>query len=200
MKKLITMFAITLLTVGALPTLAAEKTYSFGVSDQRTNITFQSETDFEVILGSTQSLSGKVIADLQGEGARVDLEVPLASLKTGIAKRDQHLRSPMWLDAKKYPNITFVSNVARRLADNRWEIDGTFTLHGVSRGITVQADVREIPAAAAKKAGLEKGDWVRVSVPFQVRLSEYGVKIPEMAAAKVNDTWQVQIQAFATTG
>ena len=73
-------------------------------------------------------------------------------------------------------------------------------MHGVSRPITVTADVREIPAAAAKKAGLEAGDWVRVSVPFQVKLSDYGVTIPEMASAKVNDIWQVQVQAFATTG
>ena len=200
MKRFVAMLAVAMLAGATQQALAVERTYQFGVSDQRTNITFQSETDFEVVLGSTRSLSGNVTADLKGGRAQVELEVPLSSLRTGIELRDQHLLSPMWLDAEKYPNISFVSNKAKRLSGSKWKIEGTFTMHGVSREMTVKADVREIPAAAAKKAGLEDGDWVRVTVPFQVKLSDFGVEIPEMASAKVNDTWRVQVQAFATTG
>ena len=200
MKRYVAMLAVAMLAGATQQALAVERTYQFGVSDQRTNITFQSETDFEVVLGSTRSLSGNVTADLKGGRAQVELEVPLSSLRTGIELRDQHLLSPMWLDAEKYPNISFVSSKARRLSGTKWQIEGTFTMHGVSREMTVKADVREIPAAAAKKAGLEDGDWVRVTVPFQVKLSDFGVEIPEMASAKVNDTWRVQVQAFATTG
>ena len=51
----------------------------------------------------------------------------------------------------------------------------------------------------AQKAGLEPGEWIRVTAPFKIKLSDFGVKIPEMAAAKVNDTWQLNIQAYAST-
>jgi hypothetical protein len=51
-----------LLALVAAPGHAAEKTYHLGVSDQRTNVTFESTTDFEVVLGSTHALKGTVTA------------------------------------------------------------------------------------------------------------------------------------------
>ncbi len=179
---------------------AAETTFHFGKSGQRTNITFESETDFEVILGSTNEISGDVTADLTAGTGRLELEVPVASLRTGIAARDKHLQSKNWLNAKQFPLLSFVSSKVEKLSRGKWEVTGTFTMHGVSKEITVTVDVRSIPAAVAKKAGLEKGDWIRVNVPFELKLSDFGVKVSGRAAAKVNDTWKVRILAFATTG
>ena len=195
-KKAIFLAIVVGLLVGAT-SQAAEKSYKFGISDQRTNITFESTTDFEVILGSTHKISGMIVADLDAGTGRVEATVPVDSLRTGIDLRDKHLRSKKWLDAKSNPTISFISTSARKVSDNQWEISGTFTLHGVSREVTVTADVRPIPVAAAKKAGMEKGQWVRVLVPLEIKLSDYGVKIPNKAAARVNDTWKVRILAFA---
>jgi polyisoprenoid-binding protein YceI len=153
MKKLLIVTA--LLALAAAPGHAAEKTYHFGVSDQRTNVTFESTTDFEVVLGSTHELQGQVTADLERGTGTVNLAVPVASLGTGIDMRDEHLRSPMWLDAERHPTISFRSQEARKLADGTWQVAGTFTLHGVSRQVTARADVRPIPAELATKAGLE---------------------------------------------
>lgn len=191
--------ALVALLAGVSVVSAGEQTYHFGVSDQRSNVTFESNTDFEIILGSTHKLEGQVVADFDAGSGSVKAEVPVESLRTGIDMRDKHLRSGKWLNAKKFPMISFVSTKARRVSGNTWQIEGTFTLHGVSKAMTVQAEVREIPAAAAKKAGLEGGEWLRVVVPFEVSLSEFGVKIPGRAAAKVNDTWKVKILAFAST-
>lgn len=198
-KDLVLAWALLALLASVPAVLAGERTYHFGVSDQRSNVTFESNTDFEIILGSTHKLEGRVVADLEAGRGNVKAEVPVASLRTGIDMRDKHLRSGKWLNAKKFPMISFVSTKASRVSGSTWEIEGTFTLHGVSKAIKVQADVREIPAAAAKKAGLEGGDWLRVVVPFEVSLSEFGVKIPSRAGAKVNDTWKVKILAFAST-
>ncbi|MBM4373269.1 MAG: hypothetical protein FJ098_16555 [Deltaproteobacteria bacterium] len=38
--------------------------------------------------------------------------------------------------------------------------------------------------------------WVRIRGEFQVRLSDFGVTIPAMAAAKVNDLWTVRVSLF----
>ena len=37
------------------------------------------------------------------------------------------------------------------------------------------------------------------SAPFEVELSAFGVQIPKKPAQRVNDTWKVKIQAFAST-
>jgi polyisoprenoid-binding protein YceI len=188
------------IVVLALGTARAEETiYHFGTSSQRTNITFESQTDFETVLGVANQISGTVAGDLQKGTGSISVEVPVSTLRTGIDMRDEHLRSPMWLNAEKFPTITFTSTSARRLRGNTWEVRGTFSLHGVSRDITVKAEVRPVPAAAAKAAGLEEGDWVRFSAPFTIKLSDFGVMIPPMAAAKVSDVWTVKLLAWANT-
>ena len=181
------------------PVAAMETTYHFGVSPQNTNVTFESETDFETILGSTREIRGTAVVDIEGGIVQTTLEVPVESLRTGIDLRDEHLRSGMWLDAKKYPTISFSSTTARKIDDTRWEITGTFSMHGESRELSTIVDVRSIPADVAKTAGLGKGDWIRITAPFEVKLSEFGVVIPKKPAQRVNDTWTVKIQVFAST-
>jgi polyisoprenoid-binding protein YceI len=193
---------LALIAVVAVPSpaQAEDKVYYFGVSDQRTNVSFESSTDFEQILGSTNKLTGKIIADLEKGSGSVKLAVPVSSMRTGIDLRDEHMRSPGWLDAESYPEISFVADNVKRLSGGRWEASGKFTMHGVSKDLRVTVDVKEIPAAIAEQAGLESGEWLKISTSFEVKLSDYGVKIPGMAAAKVNDTWGVRVQAFASTG
>lgn len=193
---------LALITVLAIPSpaRAEDKVYYFGVSDQRTNVTFESSTDFEQILGSTNKLTGKITADFEKGTGSVNVATPVSSMKTGIELRDEHMRSPGWLDVENNPEISFVSDNVKRLSDGRWEAPGKFTMHGVTNDLLATVDVKEIPAALAEKAGLEGGEWLKISTSFEVRLSDFGVKIPGMAAAKVNDVWKVRVQAFANTG
>ena len=198
--KSLALASFVALTIAALaPVAAVESTYHFGVSPQNTNVTFESETDFETILGSTREIRGTAVVDFEGGTAQTNLEIPVESLRTGIDLRDKHLRSAMWLDAKKFPTISFVSTTARKIDDTRWEISGTFSMHGESRELSTIVDVRPIPGSIAKQAGLGKGDWVRITAPFEVKLSEFGVKIPNKPAQRVNDTWRVKVQVFAST-
>lgn len=183
-----------LLQVGAAS--AADRTFAVGGEDKNSNITFESETDFETILGHTNTATGQVVADLEAGTASVDVRVPVASLDTGIELRNHHLQSSDWLDAKKNPDLRFVSRSATRLDDGSWEIAGDFTLHGVSKTITVRAQVKPIPADAAKAAGLGKGDWLRVSTPFELKLSDFGITVPSKVAGRVSDTWKVKLNLF----
>jgi polyisoprenoid-binding protein YceI len=181
-------------------TSAAEKTFQFGLSDSRTNITFESTTDFEQILGTTNKASGRITADFEAGKGSVKVTVPVSSMKTGIELRDEHMRSSGWLDAEKYPEISFVSQSVTHEEDGKWIAPGLFTMHGVSNEMTVTVDVKQIPAELAEKVGLGGGDWLRISTVFDVKLSDFGVAISDRAAAKVNDTWKVTVQAFTGTG
>ncbi len=183
-----------LLEVGAAS--ASERTFALGGEDKNSNITFESETDFETILGHTNTASGQVVADLEAGTASVDVRVPVATLDTGIELRNHHLQSSDWLDAKQNPDLRFVSRSARKLDDGSWEIAGDFSLHGVTKPLTIRAQVRPIPAEAAKVAGLGKGDWLRVSTPFEIKLSDYGVEVPSKVAGRVSDAWKVKLNLF----
>jgi polyisoprenoid-binding protein YceI len=183
-----------LLQVGAAA--AAERTFAVGGEEKNSNITFESETDFETILGRTHTATGQVVADLEAGTASVDVRVPVVSLDTGIELRNKHLQSGDWLDAQQNPDLRFVSRSARKLDDGSWEIAGDFSLHGVTQPLTIRAQVKPIPADAAQAAGLGKGDWLRISTPFELQLSDFGIEVPSKVAGRVSDTWRVKLNLF----
>jgi polyisoprenoid-binding protein YceI len=198
--KILVLVSLVAMTFAFLAPVAAEETtYHFGTSPKNTNVTFESETDFETVLGSTREVHGTAVVDFDGGSAKTTLEIPVESLRTGIDLRDEHLRSGMWLDAKKYPTISFVSASASKIDDTHWEVSGTFSMHGEAREVSTTVEVRPIPGSVAKQAGLGTGDWIRVTAPFEVKLSDFGVEIPKKPAQRVNDTWKVKVQAFAST-
>ncbi len=175
---------------------AADRTFTIGGEDKNSNVTFESETDFETILGHSNTAAGQLVADLDAGTGRVDVKVPVATLDTGIDLRNRHLQSSDWLDAKKFPDVHFVSREAHKMEDGSWEITGDFSLHGVAKALTVRAQVKPIPAEAAKAAGLGKGDWLRVSSPFEIKLSDFGVVVPNKIAGRVSDVWKVKLNLF----
>ena len=145
-------------------------------------------------------MSGRIVADLEAGKGSVEVSVPVVSMKTGIDLRDEHMRSPGWLDVEKFAAISFASDNVTKDEEGNWVAPGTFTMHGVSRKMIVMVAIKEIPEELAEKAGMGSGEWLKISTSFEVKLSDFGVKIPGMAAAKVNDSWKVTLQAFAGTG
>ncbi|AYF76293.1 hypothetical protein D7D52_23460 [Nocardia yunnanensis] len=60
-------------------------------------------------------------------------EIKAATVDTGIALRDDHLRSADFLDVDRYPLITFHGKGFRRTAPTTWLMPGDLTLHGRTR-------------------------------------------------------------------
>ena len=66
--------------------------------------------------------------------------IQLASIETGNAIRDDHLRSADYLEVGTYPTMTYRSTGVRRDADG-WIVDGELTLHGVTRPVPLAVEV-----------------------------------------------------------
>ncbi len=74
-------------------------------------------------------------ADLAG--SRFDFTVTVKSVNTNNGKRDRHLLSGDFFDAKKYPDMTFKSSAVKHLDGNRYSTIGTMTIKDVSQDVTV---------------------------------------------------------------
>jgi polyisoprenoid-binding protein YceI len=179
-----------------VPAAASAKTYTFSVHPKFVNIAFESRMEIEDIFGTTHAVRGWLKLDRKG-GGKFRLEVPVASLRTGIDLRDEHLRSAMWLHAARHPSLVYEGSSIKKLGRGRYLVSGTFSMHGQERPLRVTINARPIPRALAAKLGLGNESWVRLRGTFAIKLSDFGVKIPEVAAAKVNDTWKVKISLFA---
>ena len=193
--------AIVAVAAAGLAFSADETTFHIGHHEKFINITFDSNADIETIVGTTNKARGTVKADLEKGVGSVSLTVPVASLKTGIDMRDEHLRSDKWLDAEKFPEIKFASKKVEPVKDSKSKVKvtGEFTMHGVTKEVTVVVDWKELPAEAVKKAQFPEGRWLKFSTEFPVKLSDYGVAIPEGVGPKVSDTWTVKMTVFAGT-
>ncbi|MFJ9031545.1 YceI family protein [Streptomyces sp. NPDC102274] len=69
------------------------------------------------------------------EASRVDAVISAASIDTGNALRDKHLKSPDFLDVERFPEITYSSTGLTPAGPDRWTVRGLLSLHGVVREV-----------------------------------------------------------------
>lgn len=88
--------------------------------------------------------SGKWLADgslvidqAKPQDGKLTITIKLEGLNTGIPKFDAHLKGSEFLDVAKYPTATFVSNKIIVTGKNTATVDGTLTLHGISKPVTL---------------------------------------------------------------
>ena len=65
------------------------------------------------------------------------MTVDVNTINTRIDARDKHLRSADFFDVEKYPKMTFKSTSIRKTGDNKYELKGDLTMHGITKPVTV---------------------------------------------------------------
>jgi polyisoprenoid-binding protein YceI len=114
----------------------------------------------------------------------VEFSAKIASIDTDVPQRNEHLRSPDFFDAAKYPEMTFKSTKVTR-SDDGFVCAGTLTIKGVSKTV-------EIPF---KLAGPIKDPWgnnrIGVEGSLTINRQDYGIaydqKLPDGGLAVAND-------------
>ena len=104
------------------------------------------------VRGEFSKVSGVVSFDDQNlSKSSVAATIDATSLNTRVAKRDEHLKSPDFLDVAKYPTLTFTSKKVEQLGDRKFTVTGDLTIHGVTREVVL--DVEGSPAAVQDPSG-----------------------------------------------
>lgn len=93
-----------------------------------------------VVEGRFRDFSGEMRFDARHpQQSSLSWSVRVESIETGATQRDRNLRGPGFLDAARFPNLTFVATRFQPLPDGRVRIGGTITIHGQQRPLTVDA-------------------------------------------------------------
>ncbi len=151
-------FRKTLLTLGVTLALAAP-----ALADTYTIDKGHSEAAFQVrhiltkVRGTFRDFSGTITFDKSTpENSAVEFRITTTSVDTGIQKRDDHLRSPDFFDVANHPEIVFKSTKVVARGNNRFDVTGDFTLHGVTRQVTLPVTfLGEQTFGKGSKAGFE---------------------------------------------
>lgn len=90
------------------------------------------------VRGQFTDFSGTARIDTAEPGnSSVTISIKTASIDTGSADRDGHLRSGDFFDAEANPEITFVSTGVSRDGSD-WTITGDLTIKGVAKPVTIE--------------------------------------------------------------
>jgi polyisoprenoid-binding protein YceI len=131
-------------TAAALPLLAAGPAAAHSAAsgqykiDPTHSYAFFTVTHLGVsrFTGRFDKLTGEVTADGTGAGNKVAAEIDIASVDTGFAERDKHLKSPDFFAAAQYPKARFESTKVSFDAKGEGSLAGNLTLHGVTKPVT----------------------------------------------------------------
>jgi len=75
-----------------------------------------------------------------GEPVSTKVVVDASSIDTGVADRDNHLRSPDFFDVANHPHIVFEATSFRREGDE-YVVDGQLTMRGVTHPVTLRGEI-----------------------------------------------------------
>jgi polyisoprenoid-binding protein YceI len=100
----------------------------------------------------------------------VEATIEAAGLYTGIPKRDDHLRSPDFLDVEKFPFIQFKSNRVEPVGVNVFKVSGELTIHGITRPATL-----DVEYLGRVKSPFDEDISIGFSITTRLNRLDYGV-------------------------
>jgi polyisoprenoid-binding protein YceI len=88
--------------------------------------------------GSVGEFSGTIQIAEPVEESTVRAALRAETIDTGSKMRDDHLRSPDFLDVAKYPEITYEGTSVTPGGGDKWTVEGSLTLHGTTRPVALE--------------------------------------------------------------
>jgi polyisoprenoid-binding protein YceI len=151
------------------------------------------------VRGRFPDVSGTITIDEIPERSHVEVEIDVASVDTGNAQRDEHLRSPDFFHAEQHPSITFRSTKVEPGKAGLWNVTGDLTVRDVTRPVTLQVEFEGANAspmgdqrvAFSAAAEVDREDW---GLTWNVALETGGVLVGKKVRIDLN------VQAVAVSG
>lgn len=90
------------------------------------------------------------------------------SINTDVAKRDEHLRSADFFEVQTYPTLSFKSTSVKHLGEDRYQVEGDLTIHGVTKAISTTAHIKGPKEAMGSQR-------IGFRAPFKINRLDYKV-------------------------
>lgn len=151
---------LTALILAALPLAATAAPEAFTIDPTHSSINFAIDhLGLSTIHGRFDKFSGKFAIDRAAKTGNVDLTIETASVDTNDSERggrprtrDEHLRSADFFNAAEFPKMTYKATTVAFAGDNPATVDGSLTLLGVTKPVSLKLDRFKCnPATATAK-------------------------------------------------
>jgi polyisoprenoid-binding protein YceI len=185
--------------------VATKGAQSFNLKDERgrNQAAFFSKTPIEDITGTASGISGIVSLDPANvaKTIKATINVDVATMKTGIGMRDDHVKSDSWLNAEKYPSISFALKELKKIKQKAPNVlegiaSGEFTMHGTNVPMEIPVTLTYVVESEQSKKRAP-GDLLSVRGKGKLQLSKFGIK-NDVIGLKVADDIEFELNAVGS--
>jgi len=147
---------------------------TYAVDPGHTQVVFAwDHMGFTSNMGTIAEPTGTLTLDKANPAAsKVSVEFAVANLRTGVPKLDEHLMKADFFDAAKFPTATFVSTSVKPDGATGADITGNLTIKGVTKPVTLDAELYGAGKAPAMAGGKENVGFVATGT---IKRSDFGM-------------------------
>lgn len=124
---------VLLLSISIISSAFAQTTWTIDRSHSKVgfNIIHMAVSEVE---GKFNDFDGTIVSKNEDfNGAEVSFAAKTTSIDTDNERRDNHLKSPDFFEAEKFPEITFKGNLVK--SGSKYKLVGDFTMKGVTKKV-----------------------------------------------------------------
>ena len=187
--KIVLSAAVLTLAVGSA--LAAPVTYE--VDPGHTYPSFEADHmgGLSVWRGKLDKSSGTIVLDKDKSTGTVDITIDTSSVDFGHEKLNEHAKSKDLFDVANYPTATYKGTLAKFVNGSPTEVDGQFTLHGVTKPLTLKID-----QFLCKPNPMTKKEVCGADAKATFNRKDYGVAFGEAYGFKMDVKLAIQVEAI----
>jgi polyisoprenoid-binding protein YceI len=131
---------VAVLAAGAAASAFAADTYT--IDPNHTYPSFEADHmgGVSVWRGKFTKTTGTVTLDRAAKTGSVDITVDASTIDFGHAKMNEHAKGPEMFDVAKFPTAVYKGTAVKFDGDKPVSVEGTLTLHGVTKPVTLAID------------------------------------------------------------
>ena len=167
-----------LLTVGGVLPVRAEPV-SYSIDPNHTHVIFETDhLGLSTQRGRFSHSSGKIVLDRAARSGTVDVSLDAAALDMGFAKWNENMRGENFFNVAEFPDMVYKSTKLVFAGDKLDSVEGTLTLLGVTKPVTLKVDSFNCGANP-----FTKKDMCGADLSGSIKRSDFGMKfgIPAIA-------------------
>jgi polyisoprenoid-binding protein YceI len=160
----------------------AQDATQWKIDKAHTSVKFSINHFFSEVPGNFTDFDGTIHFDPSNlKGSKAEFAVNISSVDTNNGKRDKHLQSKDFFDAKTYPKMSFVSTKFEKKSDKEYLVHGKLTIKDKTKTVTLPMKV-----TGEMEHPMMKGTLI-LGVVFETTLdrTDYGVGTGDWAATMV---------------
>jgi polyisoprenoid-binding protein YceI len=188
MKRSLVLACTTILTTGAA--VAAPVKYTIDTNHTYPSFTADHMGGLSTWRGKFNKSSGTIVLDREARTGSIDVTIDAASIDFGHEKMNEHAKSPDMFDVAEFPTVTYTGKLTKFTNGAPTEVEGSLTLHGVTKPVTLKID-----SFLCKPHPMTKKEICGANASGRINRKDFGVSYGEQMGFDMGVGLSIQVEA-----